>query len=299
MPCINTDEEEFEVEGHDQITKESKWMAEKISEWISEILIRRRFGALRASSLLEIVIPSYEDNGPFMLSHMGSNLCRLTRLSLFIVMLETHFAEVLNSGCHALVELKLTHCFNYLEDIKSATVKKLVCFNIYHGLQPAIKMPSLASLELTIDGGFHQNGISVCNAGSLVKASVCIQYGESFCAKNRRKLLSGLHNVMSLELNNFKTLAMLNKHSDNFPMFPNMRVLSLKECFLDDECDLHSKLADLGSFLENAPCLEKLTLWCCMVCSGLDSDVERKSISLQSQDGEILQCPKLDLIEVM
>ncbi|KAL6629482.1 hypothetical protein ACP70R_029247 [Stipagrostis hirtigluma subsp. patula] len=78
-------------------------------------------------------------------------------------------------------------------------------------------------------------------------------------------------------------------------MFPNMRVLTLKRCFLDDECDLHSKLEDLGRFLENAPCLEKLTMRCCM----LDSDIERKSICLQSQGGKTFHCPKLELIEVM
>jgi hypothetical protein len=61
--------------------------------------------------------------------------------------------------------------------------------------------------------------------------------------------------------------AMLDRNSDKFPMFPNLRPLSLKRCFLDDECDcdMGRKLEDLGSFLQNAPCLEKLTLWCCMV----------------------------------
>jgi hypothetical protein len=52
---------------------------------------------------------------------------------------------------------------------------------------------------------------------------------------------------------------MLHEQSDNFPLFPNMCALSLESCLLDDERHLDSRLEDLGSFLENAPCLEKLT----------------------------------------
>uniref|UniRef100_A0A0A9BE74 Uncharacterized protein n=1 Tax=Arundo donax TaxID=35708 RepID=A0A0A9BE74_ARUDO len=46
-----------------------------------------------------------------------------------------------------------------------------------------------------------------------------------------------------------------------------MRALSLESCFLDDDCDMDSRLDDLGSFLENSPCLEKLTLRCCRFCT--------------------------------
>uniref|UniRef100_A0A0A9CXA5 Uncharacterized protein n=1 Tax=Arundo donax TaxID=35708 RepID=A0A0A9CXA5_ARUDO len=97
------------------------------------------------------------------------------------------------------------------------------------------------------------------------QSSIYIQYNQRFPVKNRHDLLGGLFNVTSLELIHFETLAMLNKSSDIFPVFPNMRTLSLERCFLGDECAMDSRLDDLGSFLENTPCLEKLTLRCCMV----------------------------------
>ncbi|OEL25552.1 hypothetical protein BAE44_0013429 [Dichanthelium oligosanthes] len=59
--------------------------------------------------------------------------------------------------------------------------------------------------------------------------------------------------------------AMLNENSNKFPLFPNMDTLSLERCLVDDECSMGSRLDDLGSFLENAPSLEKLTLPCCMI----------------------------------
>jgi hypothetical protein len=58
--------------------------------------------------------------------------------------------------------------------------------------------------------------------------------------------------------------AILVQESAEFPIFANLQTLSLEQCFLD-KCDLNNKLDALGSFVHNAPCLEKLTLQCCMV----------------------------------
>jgi hypothetical protein len=58
--------------------------------------------------------------------------------------------------------------------------------------------------------------------------------------------------------------AMLVEESAEFPIFANLQTLLLNRCFLD-KCDLSDKLEALGSFVQNAPCLEKLTLICCMV----------------------------------
>jgi len=57
---------------------------------------------------------------------------------------------------------------------------------------------------------------------------------------------------------------MLNEKSHKFPTFHNMRTLDLHTCFLDDY-ELYDKLEALGSFVESAPCLEKLILKYCMV----------------------------------
>jgi hypothetical protein len=57
---------------------------------------------------------------------------------------------------------------------------------------------------------------------------------------------------------------MLVEESVEFPVFGNLQALSLENCFLD-KCNLSDKLEALGSFVQNAPCLKKLTLYSCMV----------------------------------
>ena len=58
--------------------------------------------------------------------------------------------------------------------------------------------------------------------------------------------------------------AMLIGELDKFPIFRNMQTLKLIDCFHDNH-DLYDKLEALGTFLQNAPCLKKLTLQGCMV----------------------------------
>lgn len=60
---------------------------------------------------------------------------------------------------------------------------------------------------------------------------------------------------------------MLNDNPDEFSIFHNLQTLDLHSCFLNDEYELNDKLEALGSFLQNAPCLEKLSLHYCMVSS--------------------------------
>nr|XP_034582293.1 cuticle collagen 2-like [Setaria viridis]TKW31255.1 hypothetical protein SEVIR_2G093460v2 [Setaria viridis] len=62
---------------------------------------------------------------------------------------------------------------------------------------------------------------------------------------------------------------MLIEKSDKFPIFHNIRTLDLHGCFLD-EYELYDKLEALGSFLQSAPCLEKLILKYCMDEVGRD-----------------------------
>jgi hypothetical protein len=49
-----------------------------------------------------------------------------------------------------------------------------------------------------------------------------------------------------------------------FPKFANIRSLVFGEILLDEGC-VDVKLELIGSFIQNAPCLEKLTLCCAMV----------------------------------
>ncbi|OEL31461.1 hypothetical protein BAE44_0007521 [Dichanthelium oligosanthes] len=328
MPSISINEREFEVRGYCQI--QERW--DEFEDFITNLLSYRcnsvsldRFQIYAHShsqqtvdrwirhsieycpTVLKIEIPCYHDDAPLSLKlpYLGSSFCRLKKLSLSHLVLDNHFAELLCSGCSALVDLELVNCFNCFQHIASTTLTRLVvntCFNENDAVDPmVITAPSLAYLKLVIQDTIYRHGISVCNVSSLVEASIYMQYNEDFPAKYQRRLLSGLFSVTSLELTHFETMAMLNKNSDGFPIFLNMRYLSLESCFLDDECDLDSKLEDLGSFLENAPCLEKLTLQRCMFCVDPDWewDVKRKSINLQRLDGKTFHCLKLQMIEVL
>ncbi|WVZ85754.1 hypothetical protein U9M48_032641 [Paspalum notatum var. saurae] len=95
-------------------------------------------------------------------------------------------------------------------------------------------------------------------------------------------------------------LAMHIEESDKFPVFSNTHTLLLGECFLD-KCDLYDKSEALGTFLQNAPCLRKLTLQGCMFeeDSSMEGKSVRKSISLPHQGKKTFQCPQLKSVEVI
>jgi len=83
-------------------------------------------------------------------------------------------------------------------------------------------------------------------------------------SEDQRELLGSLFNVTRLELIEFKTEVMLSEKPDKFPTFRCKHWTLIVPCFIDEN-ELNDKLKTLGSFLQNAPCLEKLTLECCMV----------------------------------
>ncbi|CAN6213601.1 unnamed protein product [Urochloa humidicola] len=93
---------------------------------------------------------------------------------------------------------------------------------------------------------------------------------------------------------------MLIEKSYKFLIFRNMQTLVLRFCFLDED-ELNSNLEALGSFLQNAPCLEKLTLAYSMFLSftGPGWDIRRKNITLQRQDIKTFQCHKLKLVKII
>ncbi|CAN6197349.1 unnamed protein product [Urochloa humidicola] len=136
--------------------------------------------------------------------------------------------------------------------------------------------------------------------GLLVRAKIYVTEYETLSQQTERELLCSLYNVTSLKLVGFEDEVMLNEKSDKFPIFHNMQTLVLHCCFLDDY-ELYDKLEALGSFLQSAPCLEKLVLKHCMFMSYSDSEweLERKNISLHHQNGKIFQCQKLKWIEVI
>ncbi|KAL6634315.1 hypothetical protein ACP70R_026986 [Stipagrostis hirtigluma subsp. patula] len=262
VPCITVDEGDFGV--HPRTEAEAAELA-RFVDFATNLLSRRctslpldmfRLYARRrpttpvdgwirravecCPTVLEVEIPlAYpvaDDHAQaFVFPHLGSSLFRrLQRLRLGYIW-----------NC-----CSLTPATNSARDSEQPTV---------------ITAPSLESIILRIgDDSDFRYGISVCNAASLIKASICVDY---FSEENLHSLLGGLFNVTSLELEGFHTMGI-------------MRDLSLKRCFLGHGYDtVESKFEDLGKFLVNSPCLEKLTLWHCM------GQGDWKGISLRRQDG--------------
>ncbi|XP_040379141.1 MEIOTIC F-BOX protein MOF-like [Oryza brachyantha] len=186
-----------------------------------------RLGIRCCPRVLEILVRGV-DRFPLQLPHLGSSSCRLERLYLSSVALDSRFAEGLCSRFSVLETLELVTCITSFENIASSTLKKLV-----------------------LDSYEHQTE---------------------------------------------QPLAFLKKNLDEFPIYPITRTLSIGHCFLDDY-DLNDKVEALGTFLQNAPCLEKVIIEYSMFIVDPDEEWDMKSITLR-RDIKTFHCPKLKLIEI-
>ncbi|KAM0842720.1 hypothetical protein ACQ4PT_058172 [Festuca glaucescens] len=275
--------------------------------WPDDELRRRdidrwvRRGIRYRPQVLEIII-SASPAVPF--PRMGASSCRLKRLQIHYMYLDNQFGRLLFSGCPVLEDLDLSMCSNNFREFKSRTLRKLAidrCVNLT-GDPVVIAAPRAAYLRLSIPPDCYSSGVSMRETASLVKASVDVLCrGETFSLIHQRRILGSLCNVKNLELWGFQRRAMLVEESAEFPIFANLQTLLLDRCFLD-KCNLSDKLEALGSFVQNAPCLEKLTLKCCMFEAEMETEEEqaaRETITLQRQDQNNYRFPKLKFVEVM
>lgn len=320
-PCINIDEREFDI-GSGRNVQAKKWS--KFENFNTNLLLFRS----NAASVDKFCLYAHEHNHrdvdkwirrgikycpadlhisvlndvAFKLPSLGSCFGTLRRLYLSNVSLDNCFDELLSSGSSPLEILELRSCWNYFWDITSHTLKDLFIDScIHHDAHPlVITAPGLTSLRLNITNTSFADGISVYQTTALAKAAIGIQSPGFFPVDNQRNLLRSLFSVTKLELGGFETMALLVDEFSEFQKFANMRTLLFGEFFLDEGC-LDVKLELLGSFIQNAPCLEKLTLYCSMVkehCE-MEWDSKRRSINLQRHNQKAFQCPKLKVVEVL
>ncbi|XP_039771954.1 MEIOTIC F-BOX protein MOF-like [Panicum virgatum] len=138
------------------------------------------------------------------LPHSGSTGCRLKRLHLAGIALDTGFARQLRSGCPVLEDLQLERCLLDSPEITSHTLKSLIVTDCtsYFDTVLTITSPALASFHLAITTtGSNWRGIIVNEMPSLVKASIRSESPVASC-----KLLCSLVHVGTLELSGSKTL---------------------------------------------------------------------------------------------
>ncbi|KAK1681266.1 hypothetical protein QYE76_042114 [Lolium multiflorum] len=291
-PCINIDEREFDI-GSGRNVQAKKWS--KFENFNTNLLLFRS----NAASVDKFCLYAHEHNHRDVDKWIRRGI---KRLYLSNVSLDNCFAELLSSGSSPLEILELRSCWNYFWDITSHTLKNLFIDScIHHDAHPlVITAPGLTSLCLNITNTSFADGISVYQTTALAKATIGIQSPGFFPVDNQRNLLRSLFSVTKLELGGFETKALLVDEFSEFQKFANMRTLLFGEFFLDEGC-LDVKLELLGSFIQNAPCLEKLTLYCSMVkehCE-MEWDSKRRSINLQRHNQKAFQCPKLKVVEVL
>lgn len=291
-PCINIDEREFDI-GSGRNVQAKKWS--KFENFNTNLLLFRS----NAASVDKFCLYAHEHNHRDVDKWIRRGI---KRLYLSNVSLDNCFAELLSSGSSPLEILELRSCWNYFWDITSHTLKDLFIDScIHHDAHPlVITAPGLTSLRLNITNTSYADGISVYQTTALAKAAIVIPSPVFFPVDNQRNLLRSLFSVTKLELGGFETKALLVDEFSEFQKFANMRTLLFGEIFLDEGC-LDVKLELLGSFIQNAPCLEKLTLYCSMVkehCE-MEWDSKRRSINLQRQNQKAFQCPKLKVVEVL
>ncbi|KAF7026392.1 hypothetical protein CFC21_038503 [Triticum aestivum] len=204
--------------------------------------------------------------------------CRLERLHLNNVSLDSYFARHISSRCPALEDMRLKNCCYLLTEvtkITSSSLKKLVIVGFHVVREDAsfrliLEAPALASLRLA---GHSSNNYSdvmslttVTSMPSLVDASICLTTVREFNYSNedngriemQLSLLNELFNVTSLHLSRFGVMFLvLGGDAGLFlPEFKNLKMLSLAECDISDD------FLTLKHFLRNSPNLEKLTLRC-------------------------------------
>ncbi|KAL6652717.1 hypothetical protein ACP70R_011642 [Stipagrostis hirtigluma subsp. patula] len=196
--------------------------------------------AMKHNPLLLEVNVLYRSSG-YSLPHLGSEPRRLKRLHLFYVSLDHSFAEGLRAVCPDLEDLVLKECCIYFSGIQSDGLRNLVvnrCRKLPEGTF-VIRAPRLASLCLDIGHNSYRDGISLDAGNSLARASVSL---TPVVLPSRCEAMS----------------AMLDKDLDKFPVFDNLKTLSLEWCFLGEhDAD---KFKALGRFLQKSPILEKLSL---------------------------------------
>ncbi|CAO2038090.1 unnamed protein product [Urochloa humidicola] len=189
-----------------------------VDEWIPRV-VECRPAALEIQTPNDYALPGHEYDEPpcFAFPHMGSGFYgRLKTLRLVDVQLDASFSDLLSSDCPALVDLELVGCSNHFQLIASATLETLVLdscidFDDSESEEPMlVTAPSLTFFKLRINDDCSL-GISVCDAASLVEASIYTEDSGYFPAEYVHKLLAGLSSVKTLELAGFDNLVLLDQ----------------------------------------------------------------------------------------
>ncbi|RLM73856.1 hypothetical protein C2845_PM15G09150 [Panicum miliaceum] len=176
MPCLDIDQREFDAAASGARGDRVAWECGRFVEFVDNLLMLHgassldrfrchvthgyefkvverwiRHGIKCSPAVMEV---SWSSSAFFSgLPHSaGSTGCRLKRLHLAGIALDTGFARQLRSGCPVLEDLQLERCLLDSPEITSHTLKSLVVTDCtsYFGTVLTITAPALASLHLGI-----------------------------------------------------------------------------------------------------------------------------------------------------
>ncbi|TVU13646.1 hypothetical protein EJB05_37066, partial [Eragrostis curvula] len=216
----------------------------------------------------------------------------LKKLHLCDVRLDGRFAANLGSNCPVLEDLQLRFCYPEFSRITLPAVTNLTIYFCENDLL-IVAAPALMYLSC------HGNTILLhATAPSLVKASVSLP--PLVKMDIQRKLLASLFNVTTLYLSDLDTMTMfVDEPANGFPVFRNLKILSLQRCF-SDWSDWSGKFTALGSFVQNAPKLKKLLLCNCAFSAWEENEIyETSTAAAQNQQLSRFRCKNLEAVQFM
>uniref|UniRef100_A0ACD5WUI3 Uncharacterized protein n=1 Tax=Avena sativa TaxID=4498 RepID=A0ACD5WUI3_AVESA len=245
--------------------------------------------------------------GAYRLPHLGSSTSLVKKLDLFGAYLDYSFQAQLRSGFPVLEDLTLHDCCTYFDYIQSSTLRKFVLRDCYRSSKMlVIRAPALVSLRIITV--LYDNGVALGGPMNYLVNAYIFPFDNAHSNLSRVSLLGSLFNVTNLELIALSAQVMLDKGLDKYPVFMNLKTLSLNTCLYsktlgEDGClhsslDPNEKLKALGRLLHKAPNLERLTLESCWRLQESKQKMTATDLSLRYPDKKAFDCPNLKLIEI-
>ncbi|KAF8714802.1 hypothetical protein HU200_027331 [Digitaria exilis] len=210
MPCLNIDQREFDTAVSSAMGDPKVWECGRFEEFVSNLVLKFhsassldmfrchathrcqfevvdrwiRHGIKCSPAVMEI---SWSPHVFFFgLPNSGSTACRLKRLHLARIALDTGFTQQLCSGCPVLEDLQLETCLLDSAEIRSHSLKSLIVTDCtsHFGTVLTITAPALVSFHLAIGtstSGSKWRSVIVNEMPSLVEASIRLKSPDESC----------------------------------------------------------------------------------------------------------------------
>ncbi|TVU13662.1 hypothetical protein EJB05_37082, partial [Eragrostis curvula] len=221
----------------------------------------------------------------------------LRKLHLCDVRLDRRFAANLGSNCPVLEDLQLRFCYPEFSRITLPAVTNLIIYFCENDLL-IVAAPALIYVPIVP----RQYYLASCD-GSLPCESIRLtptigKDGHSAKASCQPLQRDDDIPVRFRHYGLIKTM-FVDEPANGFPVFRNLKILSLQRCF-SDWSDWSGKFTALGSFVQNAPKLKKLLLCNCAFSAWEENEIyETSTAAAQNQQLSRFRCKNLEAVQFM